>query len=55
MLPDGSTTVLRALYNNGAEINLISQEVVERLDLARETHATQRPTAHFLNKQEMPL
>jgi hypothetical protein len=38
-LPDGSAIVLSALYDNGAEINLISQVVVERLGLACEIHA----------------
>jgi hypothetical protein len=54
-LPDGSAIVLSALYDNGAEINLIGQVVVERLGLACEMHAIWKPTAHFLNKHEMPL
>jgi hypothetical protein len=50
--PSGAPTKLRALYDSGAEINLIRTECVEILGHAQ-VSAEDRPIAKFLNDNNL--
>jgi hypothetical protein len=52
-VPDGTTASLKALVDNGAQINLISQAVVQRYGLV--PRAAPKPNARFLDENPMTI
>jgi hypothetical protein len=52
--PNGAPTKLRALYDSGAEINLIRTECVEILGHAQ-VSAEDRPIAKFLDDNDLRI
>jgi hypothetical protein len=53
-LPDGTAVPLRALYDSGAEINLVSLQVVQLYKIEHSLFHS-RPRAGFLDDQELRL
>ncbi|KAF2827149.1 hypothetical protein CC86DRAFT_406369 [Ophiobolus disseminans] len=53
-LPDGTATTLRALYDSGAEINLVRHDVVQRLTLDHALFHI-KPVASFLDNNQLRI
>ena len=53
-LPDGSTSILNALYDNGAQINLINLSLVKAMNLPDEPKGD-KPEASFLDENRLDI
>jgi hypothetical protein len=54
ILPDGSATTLRGLYDSGAEINVVSQRMVDRFGLDHSLFYS-KPVATFIDSNHLQL